>query len=338
VIRPAGSSQNRAPGAKGGRGARLSCAGRRGGGVTPRWPTGFRILIFRAAMRANGAGVIAGLAAGCLLSGAVLLVDALLVEPDRIEVTHHVEYVAAWRRSAPDVVLVQLSDPHVEAQGEREAGALDRIVAARPDIVAITGNLVRGGGDLRALERFLAALPAAGRKFAVWGNDDHESGLAGPAGRALFARAGVTLLENDHRRITTPAGPLVVAGVDDPSSGLDNLAHSLQGVAREDVTLLLSHSPEIAGALGNRDVDLMLAGHGGQVRLPFLGAILLPPGTRLFQDGWFDVDGGARLHVSRGLGWSGLPLRFLGRPCIDVITLRGGPPPAPSHRRRSNAA
>jgi len=290
-------------------------------------------------MRANGAGVIAGLAAGCLLSGAVLLVDALFIEPEWIEVTHHVEYVAAWRRSAPDVVLVHLSDPHVEGEGEREAGALDRIVAARPDIVAITGDLVRGGRDPRALERFLARLPASGRTFAVWGNHDHESGLAGPAGRALLARAGVTLLENDHRRITTSAGPLVVAGVDDPSSGLDNLARALQGVAREDVTLLLSHSPEIAGALGNRDVDLMLSGHthGGQVRLPFLGALLLPPGTRPFQDGWFDVDGGARLHVSRGLGWSGLPLRFLCRPRIDVITLRGGPPPAPPHRRRSNA-
>jgi len=291
-------------------------------------------------MRANGAGVVAGLAAGCLLSGAVLLVDALLVEPDWIEVTHHVEYVAGWRRSVPDVVLVHLSDPHIEGEGEREAGALDRIVAARPDVVAITGDLVRGGRDARALERFLARLPASGRKFAVWGNHDHESGLAGPGGRALLVRAGVTLLENDHRRIATPAGPLVVAGVDDPSSGLDNLARSLQDVAREDVTLLLSHSPEIAGALGNRDVDLMLSGpaHGGQVRLPFLGAILLPAGTRRFEEGWFDVDGGARLHVSRGLGGPGLPLRFLCRPRIDVITLRGGPPPAPPHRRRSNAA
>jgi predicted MPP superfamily phosphohydrolase len=284
--------------------------------------------------------MIAGLAAGCLLSGSVLLVDALWVEPEWIEVTHHVEYVAAWRRSAPDVVLVHLSDPHIEEHGRREAEALERIIACRPDVIAITGDLVRAGRDPAALERFLAGLPAPGRKFAVWGNHDHASGLAGAAGRALLARAGVTLLENAHRRIDTPGGPLVVAGLDDPSSGLDNLARALAGVAREDATLLLSHSPEIAGALGNRDVDLVLSGHthGGQVRLPFLGAILLPAGTRHFEDGWFDVDGGARLHVSRGLGWSGLPIRFLCRPRIDVITLRGGAPPAPPHRRRSNAA
>jgi predicted MPP superfamily phosphohydrolase len=290
-------------------------------------------------MRAVGSGVVAGLAAACLLSGAVLFVDAVWVEPDWIEVTHHLEYVPAWRRSAPDLVLVHLSDPHVERMGRRERRALDLIAAARPDLIAITGDLVRDGSDPEALERFLAALPAKRRVFAVWGTRDHASGLAGPAGEALLARAGIVLLDNAHRRIETAAGPLVVAGVDDPSSGRDNLGRALAGVAREDVTLLLSHGPEIAGALGNRDVDLMLSGdlQGGPIRLP-LPALLLPSGTRAFEDGWFDADGGARLHVSRGLGSPGLPLRFLCRPRLDVITLRGGLKPSPPHRRRSNAA
>jgi predicted MPP superfamily phosphohydrolase len=290
-------------------------------------------------MRTAGTGLVGGIAAACLVSGTVLLVDAAIVEPDWVEVTHHLEYVPSLRRSVPDLVVVHLSDPHVERMGRRERLALERIAACRPDLVAVTGDLVRGGSNLEALEAFLAALPER-RTFVVWGNHDHASGLAGPAGRALLQRAGVVLLDNAHRRIATAAGPVVVAGVDDPSIGLDNLARALAGVARGDLTVLLSHSPEIAGALGNRDVDLMLSGHthGGQVRLPLLGAILLPDGTRLFEDGWFDADGGARLHVSRGLGWSGLPVRFLCRPRIDVITLRGGAPPSPPHRRRSNAA
>jgi predicted MPP superfamily phosphohydrolase len=291
-------------------------------------------------MRPMGSGVVAGLLAACLLSGAVLLVDALWVEPDWIEVTHHLEYVAAWRRSAPDLVLVHVSDPHVERMGRRERRAIEQIAACRPDVIAITGDLVRGARDPESLARFLAALTARRGTFAVWGSHDHRSGLASPRGEALLRSAGVVLLDNAHRRIATPSGPLVIAGVDDPSSGADNLGRALKGVAREDLTILLSHSPEIAGALGNHDVDLMLSGptHGGQVRLPFLGAILTPPGTRGFEDGWFDADGGARLHVSRGLGWSGLPLRFLCRPRLDVITLRGGAPPEPPRRRRSNAA
>ena len=290
-------------------------------------------------MRSVGPGLRAGIAWACLLSGAVLAVDALLIEPDWVEVAHHVESVSAWKRTAPDVVIVHMSDPHVERMGRRERRALEAIAEARPDLVVITGDLVRRGGDPEALRRFLSSLPAR-RTFAVWGHHDHAGGFAAGAGADLLRRAGVTLLDNAHRRVATAAGPLVVAGVDDPSSGLDNLGRALRGVARRDLTILLSHSPEIATALGNRDVDLMLAGHthGGQVRLPAIGAILLPHGTRRFGEGWFDADGGARLHVSRGLGWSGLPIRFLCRPRIDVITLRGSASPDPPRRRRSTAA
>ena len=289
-------------------------------------------------MRMAGSGLWTGVAGACVVSGAVLCVDAVLVEPDWIEVTHHLEYVSSWKRSAPDVVIVHLSDPHVEGMGRRERRALEAVAGARPDLVAITGDFVRSGRDVTSLQRFLAGLPAR-RTFAVWGNHDHASGLATSAGADLLRAAGITLLDNAHRRLATAAGPIVVAGIDDPSSGLDNLGRALAGVARRDLTILLSHSPEIAGALGNRDVDLMLSGHthGGQVRLPLFEAVLLPPGTRMVQDGWFDADGGARLHVSRGLGWCGLPIRFLCRPRVDVITLRGGAPPVPPHRRRSNA-
>src|SRR6185436_20778663 len=110
------------------------------------------------------------------------------------------EYVASWRRSAPDLVLVHLSDPHVERMGRRELRAVEQIAALRPDVIAVTGDLVRGGRDPETLARFLAALPARRGTFAVWGNHDHASGLAGPRGEALLRAAGVVLLDNAHRR------------------------------------------------------------------------------------------------------------------------------------------
>ena len=127
----------------------------------------------------------------------------------------------------------------------------------------------------------------------------------------------------------TPSGAILIAGVDDPVTGHDSLKRAMASVSRRDLSILATHSPEIVGDLGNWDIDMVLAGHthGGQVRLPILGAPVVPDGTRPYVEGWFDVDGGARLHVSRGLGWCGLPIRFLCRPHIDVITLRGGPPP-----------
>jgi predicted MPP superfamily phosphohydrolase len=268
-------------------------------------------------------------AALSLLSGSLIAVDAFLVEPDDVEVGHSVEYVPAWNSSAPDLTLVHLSDIHVESVGRRERRAIEAVNSAGADLIVISGDLVRTGSHPEALREFLSALRARRGRFAVFGNHDHDSGIAGTWGPGVVAQSGFTLLENDSRRITTPSGTILIAGIDDPVTGHDSLRRAMMAVARRELSILVAHSPEIVGDLGNWDIDLVLAGHthGGQVRLPIFGAPLVPAGTRPYVEGWFDVDGGARLHVSRGLGWCGIPIRFLCRPRVDVITLRGGAPP-----------
>ena len=273
-----------------------------------------------------------------LSSGAVLAWDAFVVEPDLLEASHHLEYVSAWRRGAPDLTLVHLTDLHVERLGERERRLIAIVNGSRPDVVVVTGDLLQEHGDRAALETVLASLRAARGKFLVWGNHDHAARLPEEGGAALARRAGFVPLANANARLATPAGPLVVAGVDDPATGRDNLRRALTGVARADLTILLSHSPEIVRNLGAWDVDIVLAGHthGGQIVPPLFGPLWMPDGTRPYIEGWFDVSGDARLHVSRGVGTSGLPARFLCPPRVDVITLRGGPDPRA--RTRSTTA
>ncbi len=268
-------------------------------------------------------------AALCLLSGSLIVVDAALVEPDEVEVEHSLEYVPVWRSAAPDLTLVHLSDIHVERLGARERRAIDAVNTARPDLIVISGDLVRTGSHPEGLREFLSALRARRGRFVVFGNHDHDSGIAESWGPEVVAQSGFTLLENASQRVTTPSGTILIAGIDDPVTGHDSLKRAMAAVSRRDLSILVTHSPEIVGDLGHWDIDLVLAGHthGGQVRLPILGAPLLPAGTRPYVEGWFDVGGGARLHVSRGLGWCGLPIRFLCRPRVDVITLRGGAVP-----------
>jgi predicted MPP superfamily phosphohydrolase len=268
-------------------------------------------------------------AALCLLSGSLIAVDTTLIEPDDVEVEHSLEYVPAWRSSAPDLTIVHLSDIHVESVGRRERRAIDAVNSAGADLIVISGDLVRTGNHPEALRGFLSALRARRGRFAVFGNHDHDTGIAGTWGPGVIGQSGFTLLENTSRRLTTPSGTILIAGIDDPVTGYDNMRRAMAAVARREMSILVTHSPEIVGDLGNWDIDLVLAGHthGGQVRLPIFGAPLLPAGTRPYVEGWFDVDGGARLHVSRGLGWCGLPIRFLCRPRVDVIILRGGAPP-----------
>jgi len=263
------------------------------------------------------------------LSASGLGLDALLIEPNWIEVVRSVEYLPMLRPGAPDLTLLHLSDLHIRTIGYRERHAIEIINAARPDVIIVSGDLVRGGDHPRALESFLSSLHSRYGNFLVWGNHDYRDGLPGTWGPALVRRAGFTLLRNANSAVDYPGGRIVIAGLDDPITGHDNLRLAMARVSRRDVCVLVTHTPDIVRNLGNWDIDLVLAGHthGGQVKLPFVGALYVPSGTRNHPEGWFDVPPGVRLHVSRGLGWSWLPVRFLCRPAIDVITLRAGMPP-----------
>ena len=90
--------------------------------------------------------------------------------------------------------------------------------------------------------------------------------------------------------------------------------------------MLLSHNPDLLLELGQVLPGLVLSGHthGGQVRLPLLGALQVPADPR-FTMGWVQGPGGTPAYVSRGLGMSGLPLRNLCEPEITLLTLT---PPA----------
>ncbi|MGQ9667156.1 MAG: metallophosphoesterase, partial [Anaerolineae bacterium] len=93
-----------------------------------------------------------------------------------------------------------------------------------------------------------------------------------------------------------------------------------------DLCLLLAHSPDQVREAEGRGVDLMLAGHthGGQVRLPLLGAVVT--GTRLgprYAAGLFRW-GDTWMYVTRGIGTRGLPIRFLCPPEITLLVLEAG--------------
>lgn len=264
-----------------------------------------------------------------LVSGATLMIDAFLVEPDWIEVSRSLEFVPALPVSQPDLTIIHLSDLHVGRIGARERRAVAMINDVRPDLILVSGDLTRDGATPADLEGFLGALRSRYGNFAVWGSQDHGGGVAAGWGPGSLKRAGFTLLRNSSVRLPRPAGRIHVAGLDDPAGGHDNLSLAMARIPRRDVCILLSHTPEIVRDLGNWDIDLVFTGHthGGQVRLPRLGALWAPAGTRGYLEGWYDGGRGVRLHVSRGLGWSHVPARLFCRPRIDRITLRGGAAP-----------
>jgi predicted MPP superfamily phosphohydrolase len=140
---------------------------------------------------------------------------------------------------------------------------------------------------------------------------------------AALRRVGIEPLVNRAVRLPIEGGNLWIAGVDDLTEGRPDLLAALADAPAGAALVLLAHNPDIWLEPGVERTDLILAGHthGGQIRLPLLGAAHTQ-GTHLTRRqaaGWFSR-GRSRMFVSRGLGES-IPLRFGVRPQVALIRL-----------------
>ncbi|MGZ3474987.1 MAG: metallophosphoesterase [Polyangiales bacterium] len=235
----------------------------------------------------------------------VCAIDAFLVEPHWLEVTHHTRHA----RVAKPLRVAHISDLHTGGFGVREKALLSALERERPDLVVFTGDVV-DDGKLENVRPLLSALHPPLGIFAVEGNWEHWRPVTDAA--AFYRSAGARLLSNDAVRLRDD---VVLIGLDDALAGLPDPRGALAKAPKEIVTLAAFHSPVAYDDLAQR-VDLALAGHthAGQVRLPLFGAIWLPPGSGRYDRGWYD-----KMYVSRGVGTSLLRVRFLCRPELAII-------------------
>jgi predicted MPP superfamily phosphohydrolase len=200
---------------------------------------------------------------------------------------------------------------------------LDRCAAWRPDLVAVTGDIADHDEHLPWIEPTLGRLRWNVAGFAILGNHDYWYDFAGI--RRHLEATGLRYLGNGWQQIMVRGEPLVVIGQERPwnRDGPD-----LSGCPAGPFRLCLSHTPDNLPWARRHGVDLMLSGHvhGGQVRLPLVGSVLVPSKYgRRYDCGVFE-EGPTVLHVSRGLGGEH-PLRFRCLPEVTLLTLRCGDAP-----------
>jgi hypothetical protein len=235
--------------------------------------------------------------------------------------------------------IAQISDIHMDEYSEPFflRHAIEKINRMEPDAVFLTGDYVSDGplgnsfarGAAWRCARILREL-RCGKVYAILGNHDVSVG-ANEVTAALTAN-GIPVLTNACLPIERGGGRIWLAGLDDPVMGDPdpNLAipASIRNVPNEPV-VLMCHAPDYADNLlahpAGRAVDLMLSGHthGGQVRLPLVGALELPSMGKRYIEGLFRL-GSMQLYVNRGIGTVGLPFRLDCPPEITLMTLRKG--------------
>jgi len=229
--------------------------------------------------------------------------------------------------------IVQISDIHLDEY--TEPFFLERIVrhvnTLAPDLVLLTGDFIThgsltfiaGGHALRRCAEILTTLTAPLR-YAVLGN--HDVNFDAPeVVRALTAH-GTPVLVNQYLPVERKGSRFWLCGVDDPGTSSPNLDLAIPAKPDGPV-ILMAHEPDYADSViahpRGHLVDLMLSGHshGGQVRLPFLGPLILPPMGLKYPEGHYRFDQ-MQLYVNRGIGTVGLPFRLNCPPEITVITLQ----------------
>lgn len=255
--------------------------------------------------------------------GAAGALDGFIVEPRWLEVTHHEIEVADLPAALDGYRIAHVSDVHLASLGAIHEDIVDALDRAEPQLVLITGDMIDDRTKLADVDELCGHISRSGRRIvATLGNWEHWSDHDIKDLAEIYTGHGIELLVNESLVVD---GGIVVAGTDDGASGHADLAATVRSVGDGDVRLLLSHAPGIFEAFADIGMtfDLTLSGHthGGQVRIgPF--APVRPPGSGRFVSGMYQTSPG-RTYVSRGLGTSILPVRFLCRPELPIFELRG---------------
>lgn len=232
--------------------------------------------------------------------------------------------------------IAHVSDMHNTRFGENNEELIEIINSSQPDIIAITGDMIDSyHTDVETALQFAKQIVKIAPCYYVTGNHESRIDDAFKQLKTGLTELGVTVLRNETATIEKNSEKIILIGVDDPSFAVkEGLAENEAAIISERLssltdstdafTALLSHRPELFDVYAQNDIDLVLSGHahGGQIRIPFIGAIFAPnQGLFPKYDSGLYTDENTNMVVSRGIGNSSFPFRVNNRPEIILIEL-----------------
>lgn len=253
------------------------------------------------------------------------------IEPKLLDINHHSITHSHIPKGFDQFKIIQFSDTHLGFQYtlEQLKKLIDRINHLQPDMVIFTGDLMDEPNKYKNSEQIipiLLQLNAPFGKFAIYGNHDH-GGYGTDLYKNIMNKSDFIVLQNnaheikllDHSRIH-------IIGLDDAMLGKPDLAKAMDNLPPDTYKILLAHEPDLAERAIGQGIHLQLSGHshGGQVKIPFFGALVTPPYSELYYEGFYELGDSQdpmTLYVNRGLGTTRLPFRFLSKPELTLFTL-----------------
>jgi uncharacterized protein len=250
--------------------------------------------------------------------GIACFIDGFFVEPKWIEVTR-VEIETTKLKNAT-LRIVLFSDMHCENKPRNEQKLVEIVESLKPDVIVFTGDSLNTPKALPLLKETLRHMNAPLGKFAVRGNFDSYFWKY----IDLFSGTDFNELVNESVKIKKDGDTFSLTGFKVPCP--QDFQTVLRNVLAENYNIMLYHYSDLAESLQGLNVDLYLSGHthGGQVRLPFYGALVtLSRFGKKYEMGIYDINE-MKLYVNRGIGLENTPapkVRFLCRPEITVFDI-----------------
>lgn len=267
-------------------------------------------------------------ATGLVVGGGLVAATSHLAISDEAQnpVVEHIPIpIRNLHASLEGFTILQISDLHLypltQPELIRQAVAMSNEL--HPDLIVMTGDYVwQELGAIDELAPILSGLNAKYGVFSTLGNHDYwlDAGVI----TSTMEDAGLPVLINQGFSFQVGKGSIYIAGLDDGWSGHPDLERTLEGVSQDEPVFLLCHEPDLADQYASNDqIDLQLSGHthGGQIRIPGIGALILPYLGRKYDLGLYRI-GNMWLYTNRGLGVISEPVRFNCPPEISHFVLQ----------------
>lgn len=233
--------------------------------------------------------------------------------------------------------IVHISDIHYgrTINNKELKKIVEKINYINPDIVVLTGDLIDKDTKLTSkkadqISDILSKINAEIGKYAIIGNHDFKF----ENWKFIIENSGFTDLDDSYDLIFKDTNDyMLIGGMSTNIYGekkikdkLSKTNEYLAGLNAEDKNklykILIMHEPDFIDDFDYNTYDLILAGHthNGQVRLPIVGAIVLPPYGKKYYDNYYKLNN-TELYISSGIGVSSINFRFLNKPSINFYRI-----------------
>lgn len=253
-----------------------------------------------------------------------IIIYSMYIEPYNLKIKEYKIENNILPSSFDGLKIIHFSDVHYgrTVNNEYLKKIVNLINKQKPDLVLFTGDFIDKDTKLteeniKEVNSILSDIESTLGNYAITGNHDikHLNNYK------KILEGAFTLLDNQEKLIYyNEQTPISLVGIEDTLEGNPN--YNIFNKDHNYFRIVLVHEPDTYDNIKDNNINVMLSGHShnGQIRIPFIGALYTPIGSKKYYENYYKLNN-TELFVSNGIGTSTLNLRFLSQPSINLYRL-----------------